>query len=421
MFEFNIQAIRAQFPALRQTGASGQPRVYLDGPAGTQVPQSVIDAMVNYLITSNSNTHGQFETSRRTDEIIYETRRAMADFLGAARPDSIVIGNNMTTLTFHLSRALAEFLQPGDEIIISRLDHDANIAPWLALEKRGMRVRWLPFSHDDCTLQIDRLDELISHRTRLIAVGYASNAVGTINPVQDIIARARERNILTFIDAVHYAPHGLIDVQALGCDFLACSAYKFFGPHVGILYVHPDIGEQLQPDKVRPQEDTLPDKFETGTLNLEGIAGVRAAVDYLASVHELAGAPAEAGAGRRERLVRSMRMIAEYEQTLSRRLLLGLQSLPHVRIYGIQDAARLHQRTPTFGIRVEGLSPAEVARRLGKRDIYVWDGDFFAMEPVRQLGLADSGGLVRIGAVHYNTESEMDRLLEELKRMAKSA
>ncbi len=417
--QFDVEKIRQQFPALHLRDRRGNPRVYFDGPAGTQVPQQVMNAMTDYLVHSNANTHGQFETAQATDELIWQARAAVADLLGAPSPQNIVFGANMTTLTFHLSRAIGRALTPGEEIIVTRLDHDANIAPWLALQEFGIRVRWLPFDLQDGTLRLEELYSLITPQTRLIAVGYASNALGTINPVKEIVSFARERGIWTFLDAVHYAPHGLIDVQELGCNFLACSAYKFYGPHVGCMFIADEAASRLQPDRVRPQEPTPPDCFETGTLNHEGLAGVIAAVDYLAGIPQLAGG-ADASFGslpRRERLKRAMAEIHEYEQTLSRALLNGFREREWIRVYGIADPERLEERVPTFGIRIDGHSPQETARALGARGIFVWDGDFFAMEPVKQLGLAADGGLVRIGAVHYNTIEEVQLLLAALDQL----
>ncbi len=280
----DLTSVRAQFPALQRTDSRGRPYVFFDGPGGTQVPQSVIDAVSDYLKRSNANTHGLYETSRRTDHIIEEARQAMADFLNAPSADEIVFGPNMTTLTFTISRAIGRMLRPGDEIIVTRLDHDANIAPWAALQELGVVVRYVDFNPEDCTLDMMGFQRLIGKRTRLIAVGYASNAVGTINDVRTIAEWARAAGAWLYVDAVHYAPHGPIDVQAIGCDFLVCSVYKFFGPHVGVLWGRYEVLERLQAYKVRPVEDRPPDKFETGTKNHEGIAGAMAAVDYLAEI-----------------------------------------------------------------------------------------------------------------------------------------
>lgn len=407
----DVQQARRQFPALSRTGASHRPCLFFDAPGGTQVPSSVIEAMSDYLRRSNANTHGQFRTSRETDAIIDGARQAAADLLGTPAPESIHFGANMTSITYRLSQALARRFAPGDEIIVTRLDHDANVAPWLALQRQGIVIKWLDFDPATCTLKLDALPDLISERTRLIAAGYASNAVGTINDVAAIVRLARDHNCLTYIDAVHFAPHGLIDVAQLGCDVLVCSAYKFFGPHVGVAYLQPTLANALSIDKVRPQSDAAPYKFETGTLNHEGLAGLAAAVDYLANL-----VPAPAIASRRERIRAVMTAIAAYERKLSRRLVEGLQQVVGLHIYGITSADRLAERTPTVSVAMDQMTAAELAHHLGEQDIFVWDGDFYAVEVIRRLGLEARGGLVRIGLAHYNTPEEIDLLLEAMPR-----
>lgn len=414
--------IRAQFPALQQT-FHGRPVVFFDNPGGTQAPQRVIDAMRDYLVTSNANTHGAFLTSQRSDAILAEAHAAMADFLGAASPDEIAFGPNMTTLTFSLSRAIARTLRPGDEIVVTRLDHDANIAPWLALQEQGIVVRHADIHPADCTLDLADLEAQITERTRLVAIGYASNAVGTINDVETIVAMARTAGAWTFVDAVHYAPHGPIDVHALGCDFLVCSAYKFFGPHVGALYGRYELLDRLPAYKVRPAPSTPPGKFETGTQNHEGLAGLVAALDYLASLGEAYGSAYRAGfphmTGRRLMLHAGMSAIKAYERELSAYLLAGLQTVPGVHIWGLTDPARLDWRTPTFAITLEsGQRPRQVAERLGQAGIFVWDGNYYALAVMERLGLEAHGGAVRIGLVHYNTVEEINRLIEELEVIA---
>lgn len=407
---------RSQFPALQLKDASGRPAIYFDGPGGTQVPQSVLAAMNQHLIQRLSNTHGAFATSRATDETIHNARAAMADFLNAPAPENIAFGANMTSLTFHVSRSIGRDLKAGDEIILMRLDHDANVAPWLALEEKGVRIKFLDFHPEDCTLAYEEFENLLSPRTRLVAVGYASNAVGTINDVDHIIKMAHAAGALVYVDAVHYAPHGPIDVQALDCDFLVCSAYKFFGPHVGVLYGKYEVMERLHAYKVRPQESTPPFKFETGTLNHEGLAGTAAAIEYIAELGRQAGESA-AARGRRDDLKMAMTAIQEYERTLSQKLIAGLQAIPGVRVFGITDAERYHQRTPTVAMRMGKHSPQAVAERLGEENIYVWDGNFYALEVIKRLGYEDEGGVVRIGLVHYNTEAEIDRMLEVLQHL----
>jgi len=412
-------ACRAHFPALHLQDAAGRPAIYFDGPGGTQVPQAVIDAMAGHFIHKYSNTHGAFATSRATDETIHAARTALADFLNAPSPDNIAFGANMTSLTFHLSRSLGRALQPGDEIILTRLDHDANIAPWLALAEQGVTIKFLDFHPEDCTLAYEQLDTLLTPRTRLVAIGYASNAVGTINDVARIIARAHASGALVYVDAVHFAPHGPIDVQALDCDFLVCSAYKFFGPHVGVLYGKHEVMDRLPAYKVRPQEPTPPYKFETGTLNHEGLAGTIAAIEYLAQLGRQTGAAAEETRwqGRRRELKTAMRAVQDYEHRLTQKLISGLQAIPGVRVFGITDPSSYSQRTPTVALRMEKHTPREVAERLGAENIYVWDGDFYAVEVIKRLGYEDKGGVVRIGLVHYNTEEEIDRLLAVLQTL----
>jgi cysteine desulfurase family protein (TIGR01976 family) len=407
---FDPSSLRAQFPALQQT-LNGRPVVFFDGPGGTQVPQRVIDALRDYLATSNANTHGAFLTSQRSDVILAEAHTAMADFLGAASPDEIAFGPNMTTLTFNVSRAIARMLRPGDEIVVTRLDHDANVAPWLALQEQGVVVRHADIRVPDCTLDMADLEAQINERTRLVAVGYASNATGTINDVAAIVAMAHAAGAWAFVDAVHYAPHGPIDVQALGCDFLTCSAYKFFGPHIGALYGRYELLEALPAYKVRPAPSGPPGKFETGTQNHEGLAGVIAALDYLADIGPTEGD----GSGQRLRLHAGLAAIQAYERELSAYLLAGLQTIPGLRIWGIADPARLARRTPTFAITLEGWHPRQVADRLGRAGIFVWDGNYYALAVMERLGLEAQGGAVRIGLVHYNTVEEIDRLIEELQ------
>ncbi|MBS1251738.1 MAG: Cysteine desulfurase SufS [Anaerolineales bacterium] len=423
MPDFDVDTIRDQFPALSQT-IGGQPAVFLDNPGGTQVPQAVIDTMTGYLTHHNANRGGAFATSRRSDDILEAARAAAADLVNAAVPAEIVFGPNMTTLTFSLSRALAREIKPGDEIIVTRLDHDANIAPWLfAAEDRGATVRWADFDVEDCTLEMASLRELINERTKIVAVGYASNATGTINDVAAITRWAHEAGALVFVDAVQYAPHGSIDVQALDCDFLACSAYKFFGPHIGVLYGRHELLELLQAYKVRPASDDPPGKFETGTQNHEGIAGALAAIDYLAYLGEKYGAAYGDGfpglSGRRLHLRAGFAAIEAYEHTLTAALLNELTTLPGVRVHGITDLDRLGERVPTISFTWEGRHPREIAAALGEQSIFVWDGNYYALAVTERLGVEDQGGMVRIGAAHYNTVEEITRLGEALRTMGR--
>ena len=415
------RVVRTEFPALQQTDEEGRPYVYFDGPGGSQVPRSVIAAMEDYLVRSNSNTHGAFLTSRRTDETIRRAREAAADFLNAPSPEEIVFGPNMTTLTFHISRALERELASGDEVVVTRLDHDANIAPWLRLQEKGVIVRWADFDPETGMLDLDGLRALLNERTRLVAVGYASNALGTVNDVARITRWAHEVGAWVYVDAVHYAPHGPIDVQRLGCDFLVCSAYKFFGPHVGVLWGRRDLLERLRPDKVRPAPNDVPDRFETGTQNHEGLAGLIATVEYLAGIGERFGEPFvgwyTAFTGRRLHLKTAMAAIQAYERDLGWRLIRGLQAMPGLHIWGITDPALADWRVPTVSFTLEGLSPQEVARRLAERGIFVWDGNFYALAVTERLGLEDKGGLVRVGLAHYNTVEEVDRFLEAMEEI----
>ncbi len=416
MTDFDVDALRQRFPAL-SIEDGGRPVALFDGPGGTQVPDTVIEAVASYYRTSNANHDGTFLTSRRSDAVAHEAHVAMADLLGAADPSEIKFGANMTSLTFHVSRSIAATMAPGDEIVVTILDHEGNVGPWKAIAAdRGLVIRTLDIDPADCTLALDQLDGLLTDRTRLVAVGWASNAVGTINPVAEIVRRAHAAGAWTYVDAVHAAPHLPIDVQAIGTDFLACSTYKFFGPHAGVLYGRADVLAALPAYKLRPAED----RFETGTGNFEGLAGVTAAVDYIAGIGSAYG-DAAAGASRRERVVAAMRAIRSWELELYGRLVDGLEQIDGLRLYGITDRARFGERTPTAALRLEGIAPRAVAERLGEEGIAVWDGDFYATGLIERLGLLDEGGVVRIGLTHYNTPAEVDRLVDALARIASGA
>ncbi len=404
--------VRAQFPSLLQR-VNGHPAIFFDGPAGTQVPQGVIDGITDYLLRSNANNCGAFPTSKRTDETIAEARIAMADFLNCSAKE-ITFGPNMTTLTFAFSRGIGRDLKPGDEIVVTLLDHDANFAPWLALEELGVVIRKVDINESDCTLNMDDLRSKINSRTRLVAVGYAANAVGTLNDVHEVVRLAHDAGALAFIDAVHYAPHGPIDVRALDCDFLACSTYKFFGPHIGVIYGKADLLKRFQPYKVRPQYDSLPDRWETGTQNHECLAGVTAAVDYLASLgrHVAPGV-----ADRRSALLAAYAAIQKHERTLIARLISGLLAIPGLKFYGISDARRFDHRVPTVAIRIDGYSPLQLAQHLAEQGIFTWDGNYYAINLTERLGVEKQGGLLRIGLVHYNTLEEVDVLLQALNKL----
>jgi cysteine desulfurase family protein (TIGR01976 family) len=410
----DLTCVRAQFPSLSQT-VHGQPAVFLDGPGGTQVPQRVIDAIADYLANSNANTGGAYATSRRTDVVIAEARAAMADFLGCDK-DEIVFGPNMTTLTFAISRAIGRELGPGDEILLTHLDHDANVSPWRALEERGVTIRFAEINQDDCTLDLADLAQKITGRTRVVAVGYASNAVGTINDVKEIIRLAHHKGALAYIDAVHYAPHGSIDVRALDCDFLACSTYKFFGPHMGVLYGKREHLQRLQPYKVRANSNAIPNRWEWGTLNHECIAGIAACVDYLADL----GRHLEPSAGtRRAALLAAYRGIQQHEARLAETMIRGLLDIPGLKFYGITDPAKFDRRCPTFAVRIANHTPLQLATALGDRGIFTWDGNYYAINLSERLDVEKDGGFLRIGLAHYNTAEEVTRLLTALQEITK--
>jgi cysteine desulfurase family protein (TIGR01976 family) len=403
--------VRSQFPSLAQR-VNGHPVAFLDGPGGTQVPQRVIDAVSDYLRTSNANTCGAYATSRHTDEIIAGARAAMADFLGCDA-DEIVFGPNMTSLTFAISRAIGRELHPGDEILLTHLDHDANVSPWRALEERGVKIQFADIHEADCTLNLDALAGKITPRTKVVAVGYASNAVGTINDVKTIIRLAHEVGALAYIDAVHYAPHGPIDVRDLDCDFLACSTYKFFGPHMGVLYGKREHLARLTPYKVRANTNAVPQRWELGTLNHECIAGITACVEYIAEL----GRRTEQVSGRRQALQAAYRAIQQHERGLTEKVLRGLSEIPGLRLYGINDPTRLEFRCPTFAVRIAGHAPLELATRLGECGIFTWDGNYYALNLTERLNVEKDGGFLRIGLVHYNTEEEVDRALATLSEI----
>lgn len=417
---FDVEALRAEFPALARRGPDGRPAVFLDGPGGTQVPQRVIDAVVDYYTHSNANSGGAFPTSEASDAIADEAHAAVADFLGAGDPEEVKFGYNMTTLTLHLGRSIGATLKPGDEIVVTRLDHEANVSTWEAMaQDRGLTVRKVDVRLDDLTLDLEDLESKLSARTKLVAVGYASNAVGTVNPVAEIVARAHEVGALTFVDAVAYAPHRPIDVRALDTDFLVSSMYKWFGPHLGALYGKATVLDQLPAFKVRPAHD----RFETGTASYESIAGTLAATDYLRDVGraygDVAGAPGAADASERRReLVAGMTAIADYERGLVGRFIAGLQAIPGVTIHGIVDPARVAERVPTVSISLDGIAPRAAAEALAREGIYAWDGDFYATGLIERMGKAEAGGVLRLGLVHYNTAAEVDRTLEALERIA---
>ncbi len=417
LMTLNLDAIRAQFPALKQ------PYIYFDNPGGTQVAQPVLDRMNTYLVSTNANHGGAFPTSRASDATVEQARQAAAAFLNASRPEEIIFGPNMTSLTFQISRSLARTLNPGDEVVVTRLDHDANISPWrIAAEERDCTLRWVDFDVEDGTLNLESLRKALENRPKIVAVGYASNALGTINPVDQITKLAHAAGALVYIDAVQYAPHGPIDVQSLDCDFLVCSAYKYFGPHVGVLYGKYELLEDLFPYRVRPAPADPPGKFETGTANMEGIAGTLGALEYLAWVglnfgQDYGEKYKSRYSGMALALKQGLFAIRAYEYELSRALLATLSAFPLIHLYGISDPRRLEERVPTFSFTVQDCSPLEVARKLGDQGINVWDGNYYALSVTERLGIEDTGGMVRVGAVHYNTIDEVNRLSETLDKL----
>lgn len=405
-----VEHCRRQFPALRRT-LGGRPVVFFDGPGGSQVPQRVIDAVGGYLATSNANHAGLFATSVESDALLEDAHRTAADLVGAHDADEIVFGANMTTLCFALSRALARGWGPGDEVIVTRLDHDANVTPWvLAARDAGATVHQVRFHPEDCTLDMDDLRKKLSSRARLLAVGAASNATGAVNPVGEICRLAHEAGGLVFVDAVHFAPHRSIDVGAWQCDFLACSAYKFFGPHVGMLWGRRELLETLPAYKVRPATNELPGRWMTGTQNHEGIAGTAAAIEYLADIGR---DPVSDALSRRDALVRAFDRIGTYESELTAALLDGLAEFASVRVWGITDRKRFSERVPTVSITHRRMGTEQLARLLADRGIFVWHGNYYALCLTEDLGL-EPEGMVRIGLMHYNTGEEVERLLKVL-------
>jgi len=415
---FDLSAIRSQFPAVNSKDI-----IYFDNPAGTQVCQQSLDRMTDYLVNTNSNKGGAFKTAQESDRVIDEARSACKDFYNASRVEEIVFGGNMTTLTLHLSRSLAHMFNPGDRFVVTRMDHDANITPWtLIAEERGCEVDWVEFDVETGFLELESMQRALEKKPKLVAVGYASNALGTINPVKSITQMAKNVGALVFIDAVQFAPHGITDVQSIGCDFYVSSAYKWFGPHVGIMYGRYDLLEDLKAYKVRPAPKYSPGKWETGTANHEGIAGVLGALEYFEWLGEQYGGDQllrhqDAFSGRALKLRQGMGAIRAYEFEINRALLDVLTSIPGVHIYGPTDANRLDDRVPTFSINVEGFHPKELAGALGERDIQVWNGNYYALAITERLGVEDSGGMVRIGGVHYNSVEEVYKMGEVLEEI----
>lgn len=407
----DIPTIRSKFPGL------DRPAIFFDNPAGTQIAQRAIDRMTQYLVEHNANHGGLFATSEASDALVHDARTAAAEFLGASRPEEIVFGPNMTTLTLHISRSIATVLNPGDTIVVTRLDHDANISPWtLMAADRGLNVEWVDFDVETGLLKLETLEAALEKKPRLVAVGYASNALGTINPISQIVQMAHDAGAWVYVDAVQYAPHGIIDVQALDVEFLACSAYKFYGPHIGMLYGKYALLDELKAYKVRPAENVPPHKFETGTGNFEGIAGVLGALEHFAWLGQTYGS----GGNTRQELLRAgMQAVHAHENDLSRALLQRLHTIPGLQIYGQDDPQDISRRVPTVSVNLAGKHPQFVAKELAKRNIYVWDGNYYALAVTERLGVEESGGMVRIGAAQYNTLEEIEALGAALDEIAR--
>jgi len=412
--ESDIAAIRQQFPALSRS-AEGKNFVYLDGPAGTQVPTCVIDAISHYLKHMNANHGGAFATSLESDDMLHSAHKAMAAFVGSSDPGEVHFGQNMTSLTFALSRSIAKTWNAGDEIIVTRLDHDANVTPWvLAAEDSDVNVKYVDFNLDVYTLDLDQMRTFLNERTRLVAIGAASNATGGVNPVKKITQMAHEAGAQVFVDAVHYGPHGLIDVADWQCDYLSCSTYKFFGPHLGAMWGRRDLLESLDPYKVRPSENTLPGRWMSGTQNHEAIAGGLECINYLCRLGNSEFDPSSEQW--RPALESCYRSIHTYENGLTTHFLSRISKIDGVHVFGITDPNRLQERCSTFSITIDGMSSAEIAKRLAEEMIFVWNGNYYALQFTESLGL-EPDGMVRIGLVHYNTLEEIDRLVDSLERM----
>ncbi|MBN8654684.1 MAG: cysteine desulfurase-like protein [Anaerolineae bacterium] len=416
----NLDVIRQQFPSLNRNA------IFFDNPGGTQVAKQSIDRITKYLIENNANHEGAFATSKASDAVLDEAHQAMADFYNAPSAKEIVFGNNMTTLTLHISRSISRDWKEGDEIVLTRLDHDANVTPWvLATQDKGVKVNWVDFDVEDGTLKLDDMQKALERKPKLVAVGYASNSLGTVNPIEKITKMAHDAGALVYVDAVQYAVHGPMDVQKIGCDFLVSSSYKYFGPHAGILYGKRELLEKLVAYKVRPATNELPGKFETGTQNHEGIAGILGAIEYFEWLgREFGGEYAnelskQGYSGRKLLLKQAMTAVHAYEFELSRALLSTLEAVPNLRIFGNTDPRRLDERIATFSFRIGDMHPKAVAEKLAAENIYVWDGNYYAINVSERLGVEDKGGMVRVGPVHYNTVEEIQKLGEVLNKIAK--
>lgn len=410
MREFPIDTVRDRFPALSLTD-EGRPRVYLDNPAGTQVPRTVVDAVSRCLVETNANLGGAFTTSIEAEKVVDDAHAAMADFLGTDDPGEITIGPAMTPLTLHLSRSICRDFQPGDEIIVTRMDHEGDVAPWLEIaEDKELSIKYLPFDRESWRIEPDALAAMLTERTKLVALNHASNLTGAINDIKSLVAIAKKSDVLTFVDSVQFAPHCTIDVRDLGCDFLACSPYKFFGPHLGVVWGRRDLLEAMHAYKCRCTPASLPGKFETGTVQLELLAGLTAAVDHMAWLGDAAGStqPSES---RRKRIEAGFAAAQAYETPLTRRLIDGLIAMDGIEIFGITNSNQLDHRVPTVSFRHRNVKPRAISEALAAEGVFIWDGHNYAYEVVRHLGIPEAEGVVRIGIAHYNTLAEVEATL----------
>lgn len=416
--QFDLDSVRSQFPAL-SIADNGVPRIYFDNPAGTQVPASVVHAMSDCLLNKNANLGGYFASSAEAGELVDASRAAMADFLNAPSAEEIIFAQNMTTITLHISRSIGRLFSPGDEIILSQMDHDANVWPWVLMARDlDLKVKWLPFNKQTFEFDLDVVDELLTERTRLLCVGGASNLTGTINDVTAICDKARDAGALTYIDAVQSVPHIATDVQQIACDFLVCSAYKFFGPHQGVLWARREVLERLEPYKVRPAPGEIPGCFETGTQSHEDFAGVAAAVDYFGWIGETMAQDYKDRwshlPGRRQNVHAAMDCLFDYEKSLAEHLITGLVQLDGVTVQGITAAQAMDRRVPTVAFTHNSIAPSAIAESLARQNIFVWSGHNYAVEVATALGIYETGGAVRIGPVHYNSRDEIDEVLAAL-------
>lgn len=410
---FDVASTRRQFPALALKD-HGRDRIYFDNPAGTQVPQRVIDRTVECLVSKNANLGGYFATTVEAGDLVDLAHQACADFYNAASPSEIVFGQNMTTLTLHMSRCLGKQLNRGDEIVLSRMDHDANVSPWLLLaDDLGLTVRWMEFDTETYEFPDDALSKVLNEKTRILAMGMASNCTGTVHDVKRFATEAKAAGALVYLDAVQYAPHYAIDVQDIGADIVVSSAYKWFGPHQGILWGRETVLKETFGYKLRPASAELPHKFETGTLSHEGMAGTLGAIEYL----EQFGA----GETRAKRVASAWGTLAAYEHKITQQLIEGLKTFKGLTIRGITSANAMHRRVPTVSFTLEGHHPQDLAKAFASDNIFVWSGHNYAIEPVSRMGLMDKGGVLRVGLAHYNTEAEVDALLSSLTRQIRSA